>query len=614
MYKEDLNWLLSRGFERLEIEGWQLVVDRQWLEPIVGEFGKLVGTGCLKGGRGSRHCAVKISNIGPLFLKQYHHGGLLAQPGDTGYESPRRFLAELRANRELFDQTGQTPRPGGVFWRRTGDRFSGYFFSKYIESRPFSELLRGEYDGGEKMLKEAGRLLAKIHQVGVDPGDFHVGNLLVTGAGKLLAVDFDPVKFVTPARLVRALRIERFNRSLAKNGFVNERQQSFVAGYCELFDSRRMQLFRLFQKPFRGVKNSFSDFFYLAKRHSVRQIDREKILLRAPNWVGDAVMSLPVVQSLAGIDSRGRIDVVCRETVAAVYQSSPAVGKVWRLPEKTFGLPSAVSREEYSALVVLPKSWRTAIQGWKSGIPRRFGLATRGRGWFFTDRARLNRLHREIHHTRVFYHACGELLSEPGRLPLPRLELSAQYPPDKLTTRVEGDYMVIHCGSAYGPAKRWPVPGFRNFLRLLLDEYEFSVVGVGVAAERELTAQILQVVAPDKRCNLAGETTLQECMEIIAGSRLTVANDSGLMHLSAGLGSPTVGIFGSTSPELTSPLGEQTRIIYADVECSPCFKRVCPLPRQSYRCLKQITPEKVLRISRELLEFDPDEAENLNQL
>ncbi len=131
-------------------------------------------------------------------------------------------------------------------------------------------------------------------------------------------------------------------------------------------------------------------------------------------------------------------------------------------------------------------------------------------------------------------------------------------------------------GAEYGPAKRWPYFGE------LAERVALPVVLIGSAKERAQCAAI-------KGRNLAGETTLDEAIELIAGAQLVVANDSGLMHVAAALGRPQVALFGSSSPQHTPPLSDKARVLWLGIECSPCYARECPLGH--FRCMKELSVE-----------------------
>ncbi len=601
---EEYEWLISHGYDYIQVKDYQILVQENSRSEVENNFSKFrekLGQLQDSGGRGSRHCQFELPGLGSVFLKQYHHGGLLAGEEDTAYRSPRRFLRELKATTLVREGPGKVPPPLGVITTTSAAGVKGYYFSIALAAQPVSKILRGRKIKRD-YLREAGQLLARIHRAGIDPLDFHIDNLLVNDDQELYAVDFDPVKFRVPSAKTIAFRLHRFARSLTKNGFSKKRVQSFKAGYEAEWGSFLLSFWYALQKPFWSLKNRLSDLIYWGKQREISELETEKILVRGPNWIGDVMMSLPLLQRLKEKYPESDLDIVARDSVAAIYQHSPVVRKVWELKEKTYSYPPEVVKEEYSALVVLPKSWRTGLQAGRSGIPRRFGFATRGRGVFFTDRMALGNKDKEIHHARLFFHAAGKSGGPPPEnLPEPELEISQAWPEDLRNPPQGVKYMTVHPGAAYGPAKRWPVEQFRDFLLMVLEQVEIAIVALGVESEKELAEELLGDLPAERSLNLAGKTTLRQCMEVLAGSELMVANDSGLMHLAAGLDTPTVGIFGSTSPELTRPLGKAVEVLNEPVDCSPCFQPRCPRERDEYRCLRNISPEQVFNVAKKYL-------------
>jgi heptosyltransferase-2 len=122
---------------------------------------------------------------------------------------------------------------------------------------------------------------------------------------------------------------------------------------------------------------------------------------------------------------------------------------------------------------------------------------------------------------------------------------------------------------------------------------------LGDGADTENAREIAAGVSPGRIHDLTGQTTLEQAIAIVAGAKLVVANDSGLMHIGGYLGTPVVGIFGSTSPRWTHPLGKRSGVITAHVPCSPCFEKVCRFGH--YNCLKSITPDAVAQCSADVL-------------
>ncbi len=607
MIKKKLQvWLENRGYRFFSGQGLDFFLHEslsgapeEVSEYLTKQMVRLQQSG---GARGERNLSFENPSGNKIFLKQYHHGGLLAGEEDTVYSSPERFAKELKAT-ELVSEAGSfVPRPLGCAWRQSGMGWEGFYFSRFIKATPLSLSVRDPEN--IDLFVKTGNILARLHELGVDHLDFHVGNLMIDEENEIYVFDFDPVKFRKPGPLLRAWRVRRFLRSLKKRGFSSTGCAAFYNGYRRIkSDFLTAACFNLIA-PFRGFKDWISDLLYSIKGREIGEDVTEKILIRAPNWIGDAVMSLPLVQQLGSTYPEATIDVIARRPVTEIYKCSPAINKVHTLGEKVYTYRQKVKNENYSSVLVLPKSLRTALQAWLSGIPRRFGLACRGRKVFLTDSTPLDGRDRSIHHGLVFFLAAGGLLEAPEILPVPRLNLDRlSLEPEENIFALKRPYITIHPGSAYGPAKRW-LPGlFNEFLEHLLEETSFSVVAVGSKDEEKLAGEIFSGLSVERVFNYVGRTNLNECMALLAASRATVANDSGIMHLSAALGTPTLGLFASTSPRLTAPLGKRTVVIESSPECSPCFQRECSLKEDRYKCLKRIRPENVFAELEKLVEL-----------
>lgn len=529
------------------------------------------------------------------FLKQYHHGGLLAREEDVTYRYPSRFQSELLASVKASSSGLNVPSPRGLLYEETDDGYEGYYFSRFEPSEAFTKTLRST--GNSRLPEKAGEILASLHDLGIDHGDFHVGNLRIDEAGDVLITDFDPVNFRDLNQFRRRQRIERFVRSLRKRGFTKNDTRNFRAGYRRGSSQIPSSLTGVL-KPINTVKNSLSDLIYLYQDRNLGQEHLEKILVRTPNWLGDAVMSLPLIEALAEMEVDPIVDVAVREPLSAVYEHHECVEKIWELPDdKSLFMPE-VQPERYSSCVIIPKSLRTGIQAFFSGIPRRIGFSTQGRSLFLTDRVELDGRDRLEHHAKLYFRLLEDVLSVPDELTIEKLnkpDLGSDH------SDIEEDYLAFHPGSAYGPAKRWPPDHYRELLEMILSKTDFTLVAMGVQNEKDIAQDILDPIDSDRIVSLVGETTLEEAMVLLAESEGSIANDSGLMHLSAALGTPTVGIFGSSDPGLTHPVGQFTSVLYEDVECSPCFERTCPRDDDLYKCLTRIEPEEVYSALVELI-------------
>jgi lipopolysaccharide heptosyltransferase II len=311
-----------------------------------------------------------------------------------------------------------------------------------------------------------------------------------------------------------------------------------------------------------------------------------RILIVAPNWIGDALMAQPLLARLREKNPGVEIDVLAPEWVAPVARRMAEVKDVIAVPfrHKALQLGSRwrIARElkarRYDEAIVLPNSWKSALLPFFAGIPVRTGYVGEVRYGL------LNNVHKNAGPGMVLHYA---RLSEPpgtqvkGPLPEPRLRAAAQeIEAARQRFGIHGPYAVFCPGAEYGPAKRWP------YFRELSGRLKGQTVILGSANDREAAQGI-----PGR--NLVGETGLDEAIALIAGADYVVTNDSGLMHVAAALGRPLVALFGSSSPRHTPPLTPAARVIWLGVECSPCFERECPLGH--FRCMREMTVETVLQ-------------------
>jgi heptosyltransferase-2 len=313
-----------------------------------------------------------------------------------------------------------------------------------------------------------------------------------------------------------------------------------------------------------------------------------RFLVVAPNWIGDALMAQPLLARLREKLPQARLDVLAPAWVAPVVRRMPEVSGVietsfehgkLRLRER-WKLGRTLKALGYAQAIVLPNTWKSALVPFFAEIPIRSGYVGESR-YGLLDLLYNKKPGREpmaMHYARLSEKP-GAPIAEP--LPEPRLAVDAQA---ALATRrrfgVEGRYAVLCPGAEYGPAKRWP------YFKDLAERLDLPVVVVGSAQEREQCASI-------KGRNLAGETTLDEAIELLAGAAMVVSNDSGLMHIAAALDRPQVALFGSSSPKHTPPLSDKARVLWLGIECSPCYARECPLGH--FRCMKELGVERVLK-------------------
>jgi heptosyltransferase-2 len=226
---------------------------------------------------------------------------------------------------------------------------------------------------------------------------------------------------------------------------------------------------------------------------------------------------------------------------------------------------------------------------WLARIPERIGYSGEGRS------ALLTRSPRQPGRDLPMIERYLRLLQSPGAVSeIPRLVMSPERSGAVLRhfgLSPDRPILALCPGAEYGPAKRWPAAHFARLAELLHErDARSQIVVLGSGSERALAEEIAAASGAPVRC-LAGSTTLDEVIALLAHSAGVVTNDSGLMHIAAALGRPQVAIFGSSDPRHTPPRSARAQVLWLHLECSPCFQRVCPLGHLN--CLRQITPDQV---------------------
>jgi lipopolysaccharide heptosyltransferase II len=313
-----------------------------------------------------------------------------------------------------------------------------------------------------------------------------------------------------------------------------------------------------------------------------------RILVVAPNWIGDALMAQPLLARLREKRPGVRLDVLAPQWVAPVLRRMAEVGEVIEVAfrhgalelRERWRLGRTLRRRGYDQAIVLPNSWKSALVPFFADIAIRSGYVGESRYGLLNLKYREKGKERSpmaLHYARLSEKP-GTAPREP--LPEPRLRVDPVAARATVTRfGIVGDYAVFCPGAEYGPAKRWP------YFVELSSRLSLPVVILGSALEREACAGIVGK-------NLAGETTLDEAIELVSCAEFVVTNDSGLMHVAAALGTPQVALFGSSSPRHTPPLSAHARVLWLGIECSPCYARECPLGH--FRCMRELSVDRVL--------------------
>lgn len=341
----------------------------------------------------------------------------------------------------------------------------------------------------------------------------------------------------------------------------------------------------------------------LATTHAAK-----RSLVVAPQWIGDAVMTEPLLRRL---QARGeRLTVGALPWVAPVYRAMPQVAEVIEFPFAHGGLQLRERRRlakqidgQFDVAYICPNSLKSALLPFLAGIPVRVGYLGEARVGLLTHRLK-NPPKSQRPPMVAFYSALSGETEVNADRPQLHIHPASADAVLQLLGLQRGGYVVMAPGAEFGPAKRWPTRHFAELARQL----SLPVVLLGSAKEADLCAEIEQgcqtagpsSTLPAPIINMAGKTSLAQALAVISASKSMVSNDSGLMHVAAGFGVRQVAVFGSSSPLHTPPLNDQAHVVWLKndpnyqppLDCAPCFERVCPLGHT--RCLNDIQAAQVL--------------------
>jgi heptosyltransferase-2 len=330
------------------------------------------------------------------------------------------------------------------------------------------------------------------------------------------------------------------------------------------------------------------------------------ILVRAPNWVGDAVMAIPAMEAIRRTRPGDEIWVLARPAVADLFSGQPFADRMlpydfrgrhagWLGREK---LVAELRKEKFDVAVLLQNAFDAAWLAWRAGIRERIGYARDVRGPLLTRAIRVPQEgeipKHESHYYLELLHRAGWIerpqAIPPIRLLVPDAARASAESALRCAGAREGYWRcAIAPGASYGAAKCWPPERFAQLADRLISECGADVIFFGTPGEKEIGARIRSKM---KSCaiSLVGETSMRDLAALFSSCSVFIGNDSGAMHVAAAAGLPVIGIFGSTDPEGTAPVTEQFTLIREAVSCSPCFLRRCPV---DHRCMTRIAADSV---------------------
>jgi heptosyltransferase-2 len=336
-----------------------------------------------------------------------------------------------------------------------------------------------------------------------------------------------------------------------------------------------------------------------------------KILVRVPNWVGDAMMSMPAVEVVRARFPQAELVVLARPHVADLYARRADVNRVVVFDHKgkhqglggLLRLAAELRDERFDLAVLFQNAFQAALIACLAGIPQRVGYSRDARRLLLTHAIAVPRA-REVPPHETYYYL--ELVRRAGWIE--QLPVVTQIPvasprsvvAERTRTRLQelglGDgegsprlRVVLAPGAAYGSAKCWLPERYAALADRLVETFGAAVLLCGPPAEARI-GEAIAARMKHRPVSLIGQTTLEEFLAVLASADLFIGNDSGAMHLAAGLGLPQVVIFGPTDEAGTGPLNPQARLVKRAVACSPCFLRHCPV---DHRCMTRIEVDEV---------------------
>lgn len=344
-----------------------------------------------------------------------------------------------------------------------------------------------------------------------------------------------------------------------------------------------------------------------------------KILIIAPNWLGDLIISCSLAKLLKLINPQATITFAIRKNLADIGNRMKEVDFVIPLNSVSgqFGLYEQIKfsktiKKKYDWAIILPITFKSALAPFFAGIKKRTGFLGEYRYGMINEIIKKeHRLGKIKNHTQQAIYLSllntdtKKLSDQQKNSIAPSLVISQENQKrliKKFALKQEKPIVAFAMGSQYGKAKRWQVENFGQLAKKCL-ESNFQILLLGSPSERELAKKLLSEfdLGSENLIDAIGQTSLEDTVDLLALSHTLVTNDSGLMHLAAATGTKIVAIYGSTSPNLTPPLAiknNQIKIFKSDLECSPCLKRECQF--NHYNCLKQTKP---IDVFNEILSF-----------
>ena len=340
------------------------------------------------------------------------------------------------------------------------------------------------------------------------------------------------------------------------------------------------------------------------------RVEANRIVVRAPNWVGDVVMATPAFRALRENYPNAHLAVALRPYVQPILLGAPWFNEVIATEDRGWGnlwsLAQRLRAGRFDLAVILPNSFRTALEAWLGRVPRRIGYARRGRALLLSDPIAPSRdAHgRFIPRNMVDYYlticehlGCQGLSQREELFITPECQARADAFLARHQVAPDARLVGLNPGGAFGSSKLWPADRFVVVGDALAGR-GFRIVLFGSPAERPILEKIAGAMAHKPILPEPGELDLDVLKPLVRRCALLVTNDTGARHYAVALDVPVVTIMGSTSPLYTQVNMENQIVVRVDVDCGPCQKKTCT---SDHRCMTLITPDMVLHAASRLL-------------
>jgi heptosyltransferase-2 len=328
-----------------------------------------------------------------------------------------------------------------------------------------------------------------------------------------------------------------------------------------------------------------------------------KILIRATNWVGDAIMALPALRAVRSRFADAEITILARPYVAFIYKDQQVCDNMMFVDDKR-DMAGEIRAQKFDVAVLLQNAFEAAWFAWRAAIPERIGYARDGRSLLLTKALPVPKPGEIPAHEQYYYlellRRAGWLDSLPSEsfikldVPEGNRQSAAEFlrfngvKPDSLR-------VAIGAGASYGSAKCWPPDRFAELANRLQAQSGTDIILFGTLAESPVSSAIAAGMHRSP-IDLTGKTAINDLPALLSQCHLFIGNDSGAMHVAAAVGLPVVAVFGPTDPRGTAPVTPRCSIVQERPYCSPCFLRRCPT---DHRCMTRVTPDAVEAAARQ---------------